>query len=80
MCVYALLKGGCKEDGARLFLAVTSDKSNRQKLKHSRFPLNIWKHFSIVNVTGNRLPRETEESIILKTLKTHLEMVLGNEL
>ncbi|KAK4827881.1 hypothetical protein QYF61_022275, partial [Mycteria americana] len=36
------LKGGCKEDGARLFLAVPCNgtRGSGHKLKHSRFPLN----------------------------------------
>jgi len=47
--VYKYLQGGCKEDSARLFAVVPSDRTrgNGYKLKHKRFPLNIRKHFSL---------------------------------
>ena len=43
--VYKYLKGGCKEDGVRLFLVVPSDRprGDGHKLKHRMFPLNIRK-------------------------------------
>lgn len=39
------LKGRCKEDWARLFLVMPSNrtKDNRHRLKHGRFPFNIEK-------------------------------------
>ena len=58
VCKY--LKGGCKEDGTRLFLVVPSDRTrgNEHKLKHRRFPLNIRKDFFTVRVlsTGTGYP------------------------
>lgn len=47
------LKRGCRDDGARLFLVVPSDRprSTRHKLKPGRFCLNISKHFVTVRVT-----------------------------
>jgi len=45
--VYKYLKGGWKEDGARLFSVMPSDatRSNGHKLKYRRLTLNIGKHF-----------------------------------
>ncbi|KAK4811119.1 hypothetical protein QYF61_019750 [Mycteria americana] len=73
--VYKYLKGGCKEDGARLFSVVSSG----HKLKHRSFRLNIRKHFFTVRVTKhwNRLPREVVESSSLEIFKSRLDMVLG---
>lgn len=44
--IYKYLKGGAKEEGARLFPVVPTDKTrvNGQKVKHIMFPLNIRKH------------------------------------
>jgi len=39
---YKYLKGGCQEDGATLFSVVSS---NRYKLKHRKFRLNMRKNF-----------------------------------
>lgn len=58
--VYEYLKRGCKEDGARFFSVVPSDRGSEHKLNCRRFPVNIRKHFYC---EGNwlRLPREVVE-------------------
>ncbi|KAK4811893.1 hypothetical protein QYF61_014926 [Mycteria americana] len=79
--VYKYLRGGCKEDRARLFSVVPSDKTrgNGYKLTPRRFPLNIRKRFFSVKVTEHwhRLPKEAAESPSLEIFKSYLDMVLG---
>jgi len=77
---YKCLKGGCQEDGARLFSVVPSNRTrvNGHKQKLRKFQLNRRKNFFTLRVTEhwNRLPREVVESPSLEIFKMCLDKVL----
>lgn len=69
--LYKYLMGGFKEDGIRLLLVVSMERSNDEHnvlCKYKKFHLNIRKNIFSVRMIEhwNRFPRETVESTFLE--------------
>ena len=76
---YKYLKGGCREDGARLFSMLASDRtrSNGHKVKHKKFHLSMRKNFFTLRVAELEQAGRAECRIPLPgDTETHLDTFL----
>ncbi|CAM5172809.1 unnamed protein product [Eretmochelys imbricata] len=81
IAAFNYLKGGSKEDGARLFSVVAGDRtrSHGLKLQWGRSRLDIRKHYFTRRAVKhwNGFPREVVESPSLKVFKARLDKALA---
>lgn len=77
--VFTYLKGGCKEDGARLLSVVPIERTrgNGPNLKHGRLPLNIRKHMFNVRATEHwhNFPRGIVQSPSLWKSESYFDVI-----
>ncbi len=75
-------KGGCREDGERLFSRACCDRTRDDgfKTEGGRFRLGIKKKFFTLRVVEHwpRLPREVVDTPSLETFKARLAGALSN--
>ena len=82
MVAFQCWKGGCKQEGERLFTRADSDRTRRNsfKLGQGRFRLDIRKKFFTQRVVThwNRLPKEVIDASSLEACKARLDVALGS--